>query len=177
MPPREGRHRREGQGAFRRAGIHTGPEDCSSVHAWTGAPSRRLRGGIARGLARLCFRFATPASDEESVGTGSTDRTNREPKPREEQPVAAPVTASTTESARGQMCRELHGPFLVRITNRRNTKNARTMLFFIHLLPTGLSTACPPPRSVLAAFPGLLAGPVRVAMTWIVVEVRIDCRE
>jgi len=72
-----------------------------------------------------------------------------------ERPVAAPVTASTTESARGQMCRELHEPFLLRIDVPRNTKSSETMLFFIHLLPTGLSTACPLVGGVLPVFPGL----------------------
>jgi len=58
MPPREGRHRRKDRGAFCRAGTLTRAEDGSSVRAWTAAPSRRLRGGIARGLARLFHRFS-----------------------------------------------------------------------------------------------------------------------
>lgn len=74
-----------------------------------------------------------------------------EPKPPLVRPVAAPDTASTTESARGLMCRELHGPFLLRIRVTHNKKNTRTMLFFIHFLPTGLSTACP-------LFPGFSPG-------------------
>jgi hypothetical protein len=72
-----------------------------------------------------------------------------------ERPVAAPVTASTTESARGQMCRELHDPLFVRIDVPRNTKSSETMLFFIHLLPTGLSTACPLLGAPLPVFLGL----------------------
>jgi len=57
MPPREGQHRRKDRGAFCRAGTLTRPEDCSSVRAWTAAPSRRLFRGIARELARLFLRF------------------------------------------------------------------------------------------------------------------------
>jgi hypothetical protein len=57
MPPREGRHRREDRGAFCRAETLTRAEDCSFVRARIAAPSRRLRGGIARGLARLCYRL------------------------------------------------------------------------------------------------------------------------
>ena len=57
--------------------------------------------------------------------------------------VAAPVTASTIESARGLMCRELHGAFFVQIDDARNKKTTRTMLFFINPLPTGFSTAFP----------------------------------
>jgi len=57
MPPREGRHRRRDRGAFHRTGTLTRAEDCSSVRAWTAAPSRRLRRGIARGHARLFDRF------------------------------------------------------------------------------------------------------------------------
>jgi hypothetical protein len=53
----EGRHRRKDQGAFCRTGTLTRAEDGSSVRAWTAAPSRRLRGGIARELARLFDRF------------------------------------------------------------------------------------------------------------------------
>jgi len=56
-PPREGRRRRRDRGAFCRAGTLTRAEDCSSVRAWTAAPSRRLRRGIARGHARLFNRF------------------------------------------------------------------------------------------------------------------------
>jgi len=46
------------QGAFCRTGTLTRAEDGSSVRAWTAAPSRRLRGGIARELARLFDRFS-----------------------------------------------------------------------------------------------------------------------
>ena len=53
MQPRERLHRRESRGAFRRAGTLTRAEDCSSVRAWTAPPSRGLRGGFARGDARL----------------------------------------------------------------------------------------------------------------------------
>jgi len=56
-PPREGRRRRRDRGAFCRTGTLTRAEDCSSVRAWTAAPSRRLRRGIARGHARLFHRF------------------------------------------------------------------------------------------------------------------------
>jgi len=62
MQPRERPHRREGRGAFCRAGILTRAEDCSSVRAWTAPPSRGLRGGFARGDARLLLpaRSALP---------------------------------------------------------------------------------------------------------------------
>jgi hypothetical protein len=59
MPPREGKHRRKDQGAFCRAGTLTRAEDGSSVRAWTAVPSRRLRRGIARGLAHLFYRFCS----------------------------------------------------------------------------------------------------------------------
>jgi hypothetical protein len=55
MPPREGRHRRKNQGAFCRTGTLTRAEDGSSVRAWTAVSSRRLRRGIARKRARLCY--------------------------------------------------------------------------------------------------------------------------
>jgi len=53
MQLREGLHRRKSQGAFYRNETLTRAEDGSSVRAWTAVPSRRLLGGIARGLARL----------------------------------------------------------------------------------------------------------------------------
>jgi hypothetical protein len=56
------------------------------------------------------------------------------------QQVAAPVNVFYDQSARGLMCRELHGPFFLRISVERKTKNARTMLFFFHFLPPRLST-------------------------------------
>jgi hypothetical protein len=46
--------------------------------------------------------------------------------------VAAPVAASTIDSARGQMCRELHAPDLLRNGASRNEKAVVTMLFFVH---------------------------------------------
>lgn len=57
MLPREGRHRWKDRGAFYRDGILTRAGDGSLVRARTGAPSRHLRGGIARELARLFHRF------------------------------------------------------------------------------------------------------------------------
>jgi len=59
VPPREGQHRRENQGAFCRAGTLTRSEDCSAVRAWIGAPSRHLRRGIAPGLSRPCHPFCS----------------------------------------------------------------------------------------------------------------------
>jgi hypothetical protein len=73
VPPREGRHRRKNQGAFRRDGTLTRAGDCSLVRAWTAAPSRRLRGGIARGTrAPFSPLLRRPPSDEESIRSGST---------------------------------------------------------------------------------------------------------
>ena len=73
MPPREGRHRRKNQGAFRRDGTLTRPGHCSLVRAWTAAPSRRLRGGIARGTrAPFSPLLRRPPSDEVSIRCGST---------------------------------------------------------------------------------------------------------
>jgi len=57
MPPREGWHRWKDRGAFRRAGTLTRSEDCSSVRARIGAPSRLLLRGIAWELSRLFHRF------------------------------------------------------------------------------------------------------------------------
>jgi len=59
VPPREGQHCREDQGAFCRAGTLTRSEDCSAVRAWIGAPSRHLRRGIAPELSRLCHPFCS----------------------------------------------------------------------------------------------------------------------
>ena len=97
---------------------------------------------------------AAPFTDVESTRIGSSDRASGSLSSFLERPVAASVTVSTTESARGQMCRELHEPFLLRIDFPRNTKSSETMLFFIHLLPTGLSTACPRERAPFPVFQG-----------------------
>jgi len=82
MQPRERPHRRESRGAFCRAGILTRAEDCSSVRAWTAPPSRGLRGGFARGDARLCFPLEAPSSDEDSASCGLDPPNQGEPKPR-----------------------------------------------------------------------------------------------
>jgi len=56
-PPRERGRSLENQGAFHRDRTLTRARDCSLVRAWTVAPSRCLRGGMARGLPRLfCCR-------------------------------------------------------------------------------------------------------------------------
>jgi hypothetical protein len=142
------------RGAFHRNETLTRAKDCSFVRARIAFPSRRLRRGIARGFARLCYRLWRPPTDEESTRSDSTcgdDRAEAFSSLR----VAAPVTFSTTESARGQMCRELHDPFLIRNDFLRNKKSTRTMLFLIHYLPTRLSTACPPTTMNCPAFVGL----------------------
>jgi len=59
MPPRERQHRWKNRGAFCRNGTLTRPTGCPFVRAGTAAPSRRLRGGIARGFARLLRPHAT----------------------------------------------------------------------------------------------------------------------
>jgi hypothetical protein len=56
MQPRERPHRRENRGAFRPDETLTRAKDCSFVRARTATPSRGLRGGVARELARLCYR-------------------------------------------------------------------------------------------------------------------------
>ncbi len=130
MPPRERRHRRKDQGAFCRDGTLTRAEDDSSVRAWTAAPSRRLRERHCSGarapllppsqrllLTRKALEPARPA------GPG-------EPKPSATRRVAAPVTASTTESARGQMCRELHGPLFPMNRIARNRKSRNNDFFY-----------------------------------------------
>jgi hypothetical protein len=112
MRPREGPHRRKDRGAFDCDETLTRPGDCSLVRAWTAAPSRRLVRGFAREHARLSYRpDRRPLLTRTAPGSGSTRRTKGVETPLELR-VAAPVTTSTTESARGQMCRELHGPFL-----------------------------------------------------------------
>jgi hypothetical protein len=142
------------RGAFHRNGTLTRAKNYSFVRARTASPSRRLRRGIARGFARLSYRLWCPPTDEESTGSDST-RGDDGAEAFSNLRVAAPVTFSTTESARGQMCRELHDPFLVRNDFLRNKKSTRTMLFFIHYLPTRLSTACPLPMTIRPAFVGL----------------------
>lgn len=143
MPPREGRHRRKDQGAFCRDGTLTRAGDCSLVRAWTAAPSRRLRGGIARGTrAPFSPLLRRPPSDGVSIRSGSTGWTSGSRNPSD----AAGRSARHDfydQSARGLMCRELHGPFIFRIGFARKTKNARTMLFFFHFLPPRLSTGYP----------------------------------
>jgi len=90
------------RGAFHRNETLTRAKDCSFVRARIAFPSRRLRRGIARGFARLCYRLWRPPTDEESTRSDSTcgdDRAEAFSSLR----VAAPVTFSTTESARGQL--------------------------------------------------------------------------
>ncbi len=82
MQPRERPHRREDRGAFCRDGTLTRAEDCSSVRAWTAPPSRGLRGGFARGDARLCCPLKAPSPDEESASCGLDPSNQGEPKPR-----------------------------------------------------------------------------------------------
>ena len=103
---------------------------------------------------------AAPSTDEESARSDATVQTFESRSSEGVWQVDAPTTASTTESARGQMCRELHEPFLVRISSSRNRKDTQTVAFFLHFLPTGLSTACPPERPLRAGIRGFqrLAG-------------------
>src|SRR5579859_2336621 len=67
-----------------------------------------------------------------------------EPEPPSIRPAAAPDTASTTESARGLMCRELHEAFLVRNGFAINKKNGAKQSFFLpraaHRVVHSLST-------------------------------------
>jgi len=113
------------------------------VRAGIAAPSRRLRGGIARGFARLCVRnrYRLPLTREAMAAARPAGR--REPKPLRNRRVAAPATASTTESARGLMCRELHVLSFSEIGIRATIKRSRTLLFNLHPLSTTLSTDCP----------------------------------
>jgi len=52
------------------------------VRAWTAPPSRGLRGGFARGDARLCCPLEAPSPDEDSASFGPDPSNQGEPKPR-----------------------------------------------------------------------------------------------
>lgn len=85
---------------------------------------------------------APPGSDEPSGRRGSPRRVQGAEAPGTKR-RAAPVTASTTESARGQMCRELHGLYFLRNGAACNMKMLETITFNAHLLSTELSTESP----------------------------------
>jgi hypothetical protein len=89
------------------------------------------------------------------------------PKPPADRRVAAPATASTTESARGLMCRELHALSFSEFAFRATRKCVATMLFNLHFLSTTFSTACPrmglPWARLSRILGGLGRGPLRLA--------------
>jgi len=108
MAPRERRHRSMDRGAFCHGEILTRPSSIAARarpdrHHVTPPPWRHCSGV----RAPLVTASPPPASDEESGNGGSTRRAREAEAPADRR-VAAPVMASTTESARGLMCRELH---------------------------------------------------------------------
>ncbi len=108
----------------RKAGVRGRIEVPSSVpkprHAWRMTPPSGQGPrpphaasveALLGGARAFCTVSAPPGSDEPSGRRGSPRRVQGAEAPGTER-RAAPVTASTTESARGQMCRELHDPKL-----------------------------------------------------------------